>query len=470
MDKVDIIDNEKSDATILIIDDKVANLKVLATLLQKQGYQVKKAIDGESALIAIENSLPNLILLDIKMPDMDGYEVCRIIKNNPKTQEIPVIFISALNEVFDKIKAFEVGGIDYITKPFHEEEVLARIKSQLIIQKQQNLLKNKQELLEQQQLNLKKEIQRRKETESILYQSRALIASILNSSPDGIAALEAVRDKKTGTIVDFSCIVINPVIARAFNQEPDDLTGKLVMKMFLNKFDDNLFSDFVDVVETGKNLERDIHINNQQEQVWYHVIVVKLGDGVSITARDITDRKNLEFELNKLANLDGLTGISNRRSFDKTLAQEWQHCQEKKQPLSLVLADIDYFKQYNDQYGHLVGDDCLKQVAQIINNLVRKSVDLVARYGGEEFGIILPNVDQEEAEVIVKSIQQGISLAAIPHEQSTTSPIVSLCLGVVSLIPTAKHEPKDLINLADKALYEAKNKGRNCYVISTELV
>ncbi|RQH20952.1 response regulator [Okeania hirsuta] len=284
------ISEKKSEGTILIVDDQLSNLKILATLLKDNNYKVKKAIDGESALISIETDSPNLILLDIKMPDLNGYEVCERLKNHPKNKDIPVIFISALNEVFDKVKAFEVGGIDYITKPFQEEEVLARVKSQLIIQKQKQLLEKERE-------SLKQEIKQRQEAEAILYQSRALISGILNSSLDGIAAMEALRDQRTGNIIDFSCLVVNPVIARAFNQEPQDLIGKLVLKKFLHRIHYDLFTDLVNVVETGKSLEQDIYYNNQEEGKWYHFIAVKLGDGFAITVRDITERKNLELTL-----------------------------------------------------------------------------------------------------------------------------------------------------------------------------
>ncbi|MEM1172689.1 MAG: response regulator [Cyanobacteria bacterium P01_H01_bin.35] len=291
------ISKENSEGIILIVDDNLPNLKILATLLKNNNYQVKKAIDGESALLSIETHIPDLILLDIKMPELDGYQVCERLKANPKTREIPIIFISALNEVFDKVKAFEVGGIDYVTKPFQEEEVLARIKSQLTIQKQKQLLEEEGKLLRIEQDNLKAEIRQRKEAEAILYQSRALISSILNSALDGIAAMAALRDNRTGNIIDFSCLVVNPVIARAFNQEPQDLIGKLVVKKFLDRINDDLFNDFVNVVETGKPLEQDIFYNDQAEGKWYHFIAVKLGDGLAITVRDITERKNLELTL-----------------------------------------------------------------------------------------------------------------------------------------------------------------------------
>ncbi|MGD1699816.1 diguanylate cyclase domain-containing protein [Dapis sp. BLCC M229] len=462
------------EATILIVDDQISNLKVLANFLKNNNYKVKKAINGENALIAVETDMPDLILLDIKMPSMNGYQVCQKLKSNPQTQDIPVIFISALSEAFDKVKAFELGGIDYITKPFQEEEVLARISSQLTIKRQSKLLeeehkllKIKQASLEKEQKKLKQEIKYRKEIEEILYQSRAMISSIVNSSLDGIAALEAVRNPKTGKIEEFRCLVVNPLIAEVFNQEMENLIGKLIFKRFIHKIDPNLFPAFVEVVETGIPLEKDFTYEHKQEQKWYHFIAVKLADGFAITVRDITVRKKLELELNYLATIDGLTGIANRRNFQETIVKEWQRCQREKQPLSLILFDLDYFKLYNDFYGHQAGDNCLKQVAQAAKNVLSRSYDLIARYGGEEFVILLPNTNQEGASSIAELIRQTLHKIAIPHKESKVSSIVSASLGIASIIPSSESSPDALITMADKALYIAKQEGRDRAMIYT---
>jgi len=314
--------------TLLIVDDHLDSLRSLSLLLRKSGYHVRKATNGEMALGTIQVSKPDLVLLDVRMPEMDGYEVCERLKANSDTRDIPIIFLSASNDTDDKIQAFTVGGADYVTKPFQAEEVLARIRHQLTI------------LQQQQQL-------------------------------------------------------------------------------------------------TAQNL--------QLQQV-----------------KAALQEANLE--LHCLANTDSLTQIPNRRYFDQTLEQEWQRLKREQQPLSLILCDIDCFKQYNDHYGHPSGDSCLQQVAWAIAKSVNRPSDTVARYGGEEFAITLPNTDQGGAVALVKSIQTTLQALKIPHAASAAANYVTLSAGIACLIPTQETHCQALIAAADAALYQAKQQGRNTWV------
>jgi two-component system, NtrC family, sensor kinase len=271
---------------ILLVDDIPENLQLLSDLLVKLGYTVRSVTNGRMALKTVKVKPPDIILLDVKMPEMDGYEVCQLLKADESLRNIPVIFISALNDVFDKVRAFESGAIDYITKPFQIEEVVARVENQLTIQRQQRLLEE--------------EIIKRRETEEILYQSRALLASVLNSSLDGIAAMQAVRKPTTGDIEDFRCLVVNPVISRTFGRTREDMSGKLVLKKILSNIDGELFNRFVDLVETGEPLQQDFYYP-LGDSYWFHFVAVKLGDGFAITIRDITARKQAEFQLQEQA-------------------------------------------------------------------------------------------------------------------------------------------------------------------------
>ncbi|MFN6462246.1 MAG: diguanylate cyclase domain-containing protein [Nostoc sp. DedVER02] len=168
-------------------------------------------------------------------------------------------------------------------------------------------------------------------------------------------------------------------------------------------------------------------------------------------------------KLEQLVNLDGLTQVANRRCFDGRLQAEWKRLAREQKPLSLILCDVDKFKLYNDYYGHLGGDDCLITIAQTMQQMVHRPADLVARYGGEEFSVLLPNTDLLGAIKVAESIQQAIHNKAIPHAQSDIKDIVTLSLGISSVIPTCDIKPHTLILSADQALYNAKHKGRDRY-------
>jgi diguanylate cyclase (GGDEF)-like protein len=173
----------------------------------------------------------------------------------------------------------------------------------------------------------------------------------------------------------------------------------------------------------------------------------------------ILQEANRKLEL--MANLDGLTQIANRRRFDDYLSSEWQRHQRDQNSLALIMIDIDYFKRYNDRYGHQGGDDCLVRVAQAIAQVPQRPTDLVARYGGEEFVVILSNTDTKGALKVARAIQEAIASLAIIHENSDVSDYVTLSMGFVSLIPTLDLSPEVLISHADQSLYLAKGKGRN---------
>jgi diguanylate cyclase (GGDEF)-like protein len=298
------IKKKTNKSNILVVDDTYANLKYLTSFLSEQGYYVRPVLNGRLALSGAQSNAPDLMLLDIRMPEMDGYEVCRRLKANPDTKEIPVIFLSAADDTDDVVKGFNAGAVDYITKPFNQEILLARIKTHL-----------------------------------------------------------ALREKTK--------------------------------------------------------------------------------------------------QLHELSTQDGLTGIANRRSFDSFLETEWKRCLRANAPISLIMADIDYFKQYNDRYGHQKGDDALKKVAQTIKQFSKRASDLTARYGGEEFAVILGNTDAETAKTIAGRTCLGIESLNIPHESSNVKSVVTVSLGVSTMIPDAQFEPCNLIALADDQLYKAKGSGRN---------
>ena len=183
---------------------------------------------------------------------------------------------------------------------------------------------------------------------------------------------------------------------------------------------------------------------------------------------DITDRKQAEDkltrlykEVKKLSFLDGLTGIANRRMLDQTLDREWQRSLRDKSPLSLIMLDIDYFKQYNDYYGHQQGDECLKRIAKTLCCASKRAIDLIGRYGGEEFLLLLPETNETQAVQFAEQCLHAINQQQLVHELSTVSKVVTVSAGVGTIIPTANIQPSTLIKKADGFLYQAKKNGRN---------
>ncbi|WP_448533324.1 GGDEF domain-containing response regulator [Parathermosynechococcus lividus] len=215
--------------------------------------------------------------------------------------------------------------------------------------------------------------------------------------------------------------------------------------------------------------EQNYRLQLLNEQLWQANIELErvVNEQAAIIAARTAELQAANKELMHLSVTDPLTELPNRRYFDAYLRQEWLAAIRDRQPLSLILADVDYFKAYNDHYGHHAGDLCLQQVAQILQQGVQRPRDFVARYGGEEFVIVLPNTDLSEAELICRQIQHTLQDRHIVHEHSQVSYCVTLSFGVASLIPLGVASPLELFNAADKALYDAKRQGRNCIVVNS---
>lgn len=289
--------------TVLIVDDDETDASILAYLLKPE-FDVVFATNGTHALERAVSVLPDLVLLDVMMPDMDGYEVCTRLKADPVTAAIPVIFITGLQESDAEVRGLELGAADYVTKPFNAAIVRARVR---------------------------------------------------------------------------------------------------------------------------------IHIELKK-------------------ARD---------RLVYLASRDGLTGLANRRAFDSSLETECKRLARRRAPLALIMLDIDSFKAFNDIYGHVAGDDCLRRVASALTAMMHRPADIAARYGGEEFACILPEAGIAAAVLVAQRVQDRINALAIPHEGSTAGAIVSASFGVASVTCGPTTVGESIVRAADACLYRAKMGGRN---------
>ena len=297
-----ILFREIRSPVILVVDDIPANIELLAQLLEE--YDVLAATNGRDALELARSEMPDLILLDVMMPEMDGYAVCRQLKADPVTNKIPIIFVTALKDEANEQRGLQLGAIDYITKPYSEAIILARVRNHLALKRSTDML-----------------------------------------------------------------------------------------------------------------------------------------------------------ELQSL--MDGLTGTANRRRFDAYLEQEWRRGVRSRRSLGLLMLDVDFFKQYNDHFGHLAGDDCLRHVACVISETVYRAADLTARYGGEEFACVLPETDAQGAVEVGRRIVRAIDDLHMPHPRSGIAGHVTISCGAAALIPEANLRSVALVDLADRKLYQAKQQGRN---------
>jgi len=297
-------------ARILIVDDEKMNLKVLANLL-KENYSLVLARTGTQAIKhAFSDFPPDLILLDVIMPEMGGYEVIKCLKNSDETKNIPIIFVTALSSIEDEELGLKLGAVDYITKPFSPPIVKIRIRNHLRIVNQYKLL-------------------------------------------------------------------------------------------------------------------------------------------------------------DQLAYLDGLTEISNRRRFEDVFIKEWTRSIRNSDPLSLAMVDVDFFKQYNDNYGHAMGDVVLQKIAKSLDASLLRAPDLIARYGGEEFVMMLPETDAQAAMMVAERSLQEVAELDIPHHYSSVASYVSVSIGIATTHPgDGDSIPENLLESADKNLYIAKQSGRNRVVAS----
>jgi diguanylate cyclase (GGDEF)-like protein len=315
--------DESTQPTILLVDDNVTNLKVTMQYLREYDFNILTARDALTGIERARLAQPDLILMDVQMPEIDGFEACRRLKADAQTSAIPIIFMTALNNIEDKLEGFAAGGVDYVPKPFQVEELLARVRAHLTLYRLQRAL------------------------ESEIYERRQAEAAL----------------------------------------------------------------------------------------------------------------RKANFELQRLAVLDGLTQTANRRRFDQYLHIQWE--QPAAGPLSLLMCDVDCFKGYNDGYGHQAGDQCLQLVAHAISRAACHVKDLVARYGGEEFAVILPETDLPGALRVAEQIQRELNLLRLPHAHSAVAAHVTLSIGAAVVLPTPGSSAELLVAAADAALYQAKHQGRN---------
>lgn len=483
------------ETNILIIDDNRSNLEYLFEVLTNLGYNILMENSGQAGIERAESAQPDLILLDVVMPNMDGFETCSRLKQNLLTQNIPVIFMTALSEIENRVKGFEMGAVDYITKPIQEAEILARIRTHLTIQSLQNKLREQNIRLQYQMARsrLLAEMQERirqsldlkdilnttvKEVREFLQTDRVIIYKF-QSNVNGVVMVESVGSQwqkiKQQKIVD-------PCLKEKCFQIYKEGQSKAIKDIYTEGLKE-CYIDFLAQFQVKANLIVPIrkrenlwglliahHCSKPRE--WQQLEIESIEQlvtqvGIAIQQAQLYQKlKVANQRLHRLASIDTLTQLANRRHFNTYLREEWrrstqEQSEEKELPLSLILCDVDFFKLYNDTYGHLAGDFCLQQIAKAIQSAVFGTNSLVARYGGEELAVILPDTKIEDAVYIAERIRTRIKGLKISHVKSPIGKYVTLSLGISTIVPSGENNPAELIAVADRALYRAKEQGRD---------
>ncbi|AFZ15109.1 response regulator receiver modulated diguanylate cyclase/phosphodiesterase with PAS/PAC sensor(s) [Crinalium epipsammum PCC 9333] len=442
---------------ILIVDDTPDNLRLLDKTLTNQGYEVQCAINGELALIGAGAEVPDLILLDIKMPGLDGYQVCQRLKAQAQTCEIPVIFLSALDEAIDKVKAFTVGGVDYITKPFQIEEVLARVENQLALQaaKKEITLLNAE--LEQ-RINQRTEQLKRANVE--LTESEEQFRLTFEMAPIGIAiqTLDGKFIRVNKAFCETSGYPSEELLEKTWMDisHPDDIAVALA---YHQKLYQGEISDFQ--IES-RHLTKDgkvvygilqVAVVRDAEQKPVHLI----SQFLDISARKLAEEKLIFGALH-----DDLTNLPNRNLLMERLELALKQAQRQTDYLFAVMfIDLDRFKIVNDSLGHDVGDQLLVAIARKLETLIR-ATDIVARLGGDEFIILLDHLqDINDAIRIAERICLELNSPFLIENRQV---FTTASIGIVLSSPYYQ-AASELLRDADIAMYRAKEAGKARYEI-----
>ncbi|MCW8861615.1 MAG: PleD family two-component system response regulator, partial [Rhodospirillales bacterium] len=422
-------------ARILVVDDMLPSVKMLAAKLSGEYYEVLTAMDGPSALDIIKEKQPDLILLDVMMPGMDGYEVCRKVKGDPETAQIPVVMVTALTENHDRILGLEAGADDFLTKPVNDLTLFARVR---------NLLRLKS-TLDQWRL--------REETARILglpeVESGRGAVSLDNPSVvvvnDSEVESENISDSissEGGTIALTAGYDVSPATLAA--EDPD------VLVVGLKPEDDEALRlcSHVRTEETTRHLpilligdEDDIDRLNKALEIGVNDYLVRPVDDLELRARLRAQvrRKRYQDSLKEsflhglsLATIDSLTGLHNRRYLDGHLKAMIARARDGDKPLAFLMIDIDHFKKVNDTWGHDAGDEVLREVSKRVANGVR-GFDLVARYGGEEFVAVMPDTDLTLARAVAERLREMIEALPVKASEKTGDIDVTISIGVAML-------------------------------------
>ena len=434
----------KDKPVILIVDDQPQNIELLEAYLVSQGYEIVTAANGEEALGKLSGNQIDLLLLDVMMPGIDGFEVIRRVRQDDTHRLLPIILVTALRETKDRVKGIEAGCDDFISKPIDKAELLARVRSLLKLKAYNDLMSNYRKDLEVTKISAD--------------EAREYAESIINTVREPLIALDQ----------DLRVVKVSRSFYDVFKVKPEETMGQLIYDLGNKQWDIPKLRDLLEDILPKKvsfdnyEVEHDFAIIGRRIML-LNARQIQRASGkeriILLAIEDITERKQSEEKIQQMAYHDSLTGLPNRKLFSDRLGIALIHAQRNQKKVGIAMLDLDNFKDVNDTLGHDAGDILLKAAAMRLSAELRK-VDTVARFGGDEFVLILPDLKVIEdaipvAQKIVDSFRKSFLI-------DTNQLIVTMSIGI-AVYPNDGTDEAMLLKNADIAMYQAKQAGRDRY-------
>jgi two-component system, cell cycle response regulator len=448
-------------ARILVVDDISANVKLLEARLTAEYFDVVTATSGPEALAICRSAQCDIVLLDVMMPDMDGFEVCRLIKADPRTHHIPVIMVTALDQPTDRVRGLEAGPDDFLTKPVSEIALLARVRSLVRLKL------------------VSDELRMRAVTSKEIGIEDPIIKAVSDTGRNGRILLVDGRrssyERIAATLTSEHEVDVESNPHEALFHVAEGNYDVLMVSLGLESFDALRLCGQIRSLERMRNLPILLLAEPEDNarllrglEIGINDYLVRPVDKNEMLARVRTQirkkrygerlRDNVQMSI-EMAVTDALTGLHNRRYMETHLAALVEQAAARGKPLTVLVLDIDHFKAINDTYGHDAGDDVLREFATRVRKSIR-GIDLACRYGGEEFVIVMPETDMVVASMVAERLRRRIATEPFPMRQPSKSIEVTISIGLADL-GAPDETVATILKRADQALYRAKRDGRN---------
>jgi two-component system cell cycle response regulator len=443
---------------VLIAEDSTVARKLLERNLQQLGYEVVATEDGAQAWAAYQQAPTPIVITDWEMPHLNGVELCRAIRQHPTEHYTYLMMLTARGQKEDKLQALDAGADAFLSKPLDIAELQANLRvAERILQAEADLQAQKRQLQDLNEELVSQNEQLQQSYRLVEYANRRF-SELFENVPIACFTVDiegSIREWNLAAQQLYGYtkeeVLHQPFYTRVFRGASASKMHEILQRVIQGSVMAGLESEDYDSEGNLHYVIRSVFpIRNPNREVVGAIVAV-----VDVTYRVEYENqlKALNQKLQSLAVTDGLTGLHNHRAFQDYLEEQFQTAMRNKQPLALILMDVDHFKQYNDTYGHQAGDEVLRQVAQILQANVREG-DFVARYGGEEFVIVLPRTDLESAVAVAERLRRAVESAEWHLRPITGS------FGVACIRPDMETR-QELIEAADQALYQAKKNGRN---------